>query len=158
MFRAWFYFRNGYGTYLSFPIGFFTFISTTYYLAVQNVPFLSRVFSHFYIYAIIAITLIIPFGILLGWLHMKRTLAYPAQVAIDVESNPYNYKITPGISTEIGWPMNHLILRTLEKMSKEEGVLSPEEMEEFRDLTAKIEKLRKGEIIGVPRQRRLLSP
>ena len=156
-FRAWFYFRNGYSTYLSFPIGFFTFISTTYYLAVQNVPFLKDVFPRFYMYIVVAVVLIFPLGVLIGWLHMKRTLAYPAQMAISVESNPYNYKITPGIGSEISWPMYHLLLETIKKISEKEDILSAEEKKEFEELIIKIERLRKGEVIGAPRQRRLLS-
>ena len=155
VFRAWYYFRNGYGTYLSFPIGFFTFISTTYYLAVKEIGFLRDVFPRFYMYAVVAVIIIFPLGVLIGWLHMKRTLAYPAQMAISVESNPYNYKIRPGISSEISWPMWHLMLRAIEKISEKEDILSPEERKKFEELRVKIERLRKGEVIGTPRQRKL---
>ena len=157
LFRSWYYFRNGYGTYLSFPVSFFTFVSTTYYLAVKNLPFLQGVFAHFYVFVVVAIIFLFPFGVLIGWLHMKRTLAYPTQMAINVESNPYNYKILPGISSEISWPMWHLILHTIEKISDKENILSPEEKKEFGKLKVKIERLRKGEVIGVSKQRKLLN-
>ena len=157
LFRSWYYFRSGYGTYLSFPVAFFTFVSTTYYLAIKNLPFLPDVFEHFYVFVVVAAMLIFPLGVFIGWLHMKRTLAYPTQIAIDVESNPYNYKIMPGISSDISWPMYHLMLRTLEKLSKKEDILSPEEMKEFEELRVKIERLRKGEVIGVSKQRKLLN-
>ena len=157
MFRAWYYFRNGYGTYLSFPVGFVTFVSTTYYLAVKNIGFLQDVFPRFYMFAVAAIIILFPLGVLIGWLHMKRTLAFPTQMAITVESNPYNYRIMPGISSEIRWPMWHLMLRTIEKISEKENVLSLEERKAFEELRVKIERLRKGEIIGAPRQRKLLS-
>ena len=88
---------------------------------------------------------------------MKRTLAYPTQVAITVESNPYNYKIRPGKEAEITWPMWHLLLRVFERLSEKEGVLSPEERREFEELKDKIEKLKKGEVIGMPRQRKLVT-
>jgi len=157
LFRSWYYFRNGYGTYLSFPVSFFTFVSTTYYLAVKNIPFLQGFFAHFYVFVVVAIMLLFPLGVLIGWLHMKRTLAYPTQMAINAESNPYNFKIMPGISSDISWPMWHLMLRTMEKLSKKENILSPEERKEFEELRVKIERLRKGEVIGVSKQRKLLN-
>jgi len=88
---------------------------------------------------------------------MKRTLAYPAQMAISAESNPYNYRIMPGIGSEISWPMHHLLLRIIEKISEKENILSPEERKELEELIVKIERLRKGEVIGAPRQRKLLN-
>ncbi|MHA1627358.1 MAG: hypothetical protein ACTSYT_05710 [Candidatus Asgardarchaeia archaeon] len=157
MFRAWYYFRNGYATYLSFPVGFLTFISTTYYLAIKNVPFLQYIFSRFYLFAIVAVIVIFPLGVLIGWLHMKRTLAYPTQVAITVESNPYNYKIRPGKEAEINYPLWYLMLRTLEKLSEKEGVLTSKEKKEFEELREKIERLKRGEVIGAPRQRKIMS-
>ena len=157
LFRSWYYFRNGYGTYLSFPVSFFTFVSTTYYLAVKNIPFLQGFFAHFYVFVVVAIMLLFPLGVLIGWFHMKRTLAYPTQMAINAESNPYNFKIMPGISSDISWPMWHLMLRTMEKLSKKENILSPEERKEFEELRVKIERLRKGEVIGVSKQRKLLN-
>jgi len=155
VFRSWYYFRNGYGTYLSFPVGFFTFISTTYYLAIRNIPFLQDILPHFYLFAGVMIMVLFPLGVLMGWLHMKRTLAYPTDVAITVESNPYNYRITPGINEEISWPMYHLLVRTIEKISENENMLSPEEKEEFEEVLTKIDRLRKGEVIGISRQRKI---
>ena len=157
MFRAWYYFRNGYATYLSFPVGFLTFISTTYYLAIKNVPFLQDFFPRFYLFAIVAVIVIFPLGVLIGWLHIKRTLAYPTQIAITTEANPYNYKIRPGKEAEITYPMWHLLLQIIEKLSEKEKVLSPEEKKKFEELRVKIERLRKGEVIGTPRQRKILK-
>ncbi|MCD6263057.1 hypothetical protein J7L60_01420 [Candidatus Bathyarchaeota archaeon] len=157
VFRAWYYFRNGYSTYLSFPVGFLTFISTTYYLAIKNIPFLQDIFSRFYLFAIVAVIIIFPLGVLIGWLHMKRTLAYPTQVAITVESNPYNYKIRPGKEAEINYPLWYLMLRILERLSEKEGVLTSKEKKEFEELREKIERLKRGEVIGAPRQRKIVS-
>jgi len=63
----------------------------------------------------------------------------------------------PGISSDISWPMWHLMLRTMEKIAKKEDILSPEERKEFEELRVKIERLRKGEVIGVSKQRKLLN-
>jgi hypothetical protein len=53
--------------------------------------------------------------------------------------------------------MWHLMLRTMEKIAKKEDILSPEERKEFEELRVKIERLRKGEVIGVSKQRKLLN-
>ena len=155
VFRSWYYFRNGYSTYLRFPLAFVTFISTTYYLAINNIKFLKDIFPSFTVFAIGAIIIILPLGVLVGWLHMKKTLAYPAQMAINVESNPYNYKIRPGKESEINWPMWQLMLKTMEKISEKDNTLSTDERKEYEELKIKIERLIKGEIIGEPRQRKL---
>ena len=67
MFRAWYYFRLGYGTYVSFFVSFVMFVSTTYYLAVSNLPFLQEVFPHFFVFVIFGISVITPLSVLIGW-------------------------------------------------------------------------------------------
>ena len=157
MFRAWKYFRMGYGTYLTFIVGFFTFVSTTYYLAVRSAPFLQSLFPRFHIFVIFGILVFGPIGVLLGWLHMKGTLAYPTEIAISIESNPYTYKIMPGKEAEIQRPYQELVLKMLKKILEKEGMLSDEEKKELEEVLNKIERLRKGEIVGKPRQRRIMA-
>lgn len=155
IFRAWYYLRLGYGTYMSFIVGFVTFVSTTYYLAVERMPLLKEVFSHFYMYVIVSLMLIVSFCVFLGWLHMKRTLAYPTQVRINVEANPYNYIRIPGKETEIIWPLWSVLLQTFQRFLEKENVMTEEEKKEFENVINKIEILRKGGVIGTPRQRQL---
>lgn len=157
VFRSWFYFRQGYTTYLTFIFSFFTFVSTTYYLAIENIPFFKDIFPRFYVYIVIAIVTFVPLSVIAGWLHMKGTLAYPAAQAITIESNPYIYKIRPGKETEINFPTYQLLLRIIGKITKKEDILSTEEKSELEEVLDKIEKLRKGEVVGVPRQRTLLA-
>jgi len=157
VFRSWYYFRLGYGAYLAFLVGFVGNIVAIYYLAVKNLPFLYQIFQHFYVFTIILIVLIVPIGVLIGWLHMKRTLAYPTEAAIGVEANPYNYMIVPGKETELFAPYWLMVTNSLQKILEKENILSPEEKREFENIRAKIERLRKGEVIGRPRQRQLLT-
>jgi len=157
VFRIWYYFRIGYGTYLSFFVGFFTFVSTTYYLAVTRLPFLQGVFTHFYAFIVFAILMIIPLGVLIGWFHMKRTLAYPTEISIGVEANPYNYIAIPGKELEVYTPGWILMLTTLRRILEKEDMLSAEEKREFEEVVRKMEKLLKGEVVGKPRQRQLLA-
>ena len=157
LFRTWYYFRLGYGTYLSFFVGFLTFVSTTYYLAITQIPFLQEVFAHFYAFIVFAILGIIPLSTLIGWFHMKRTLAFPTEVKVSVEANPYNYIITPGKESEIYAPAYLIQLKALQKILEREKMLSVEEKREFENTIAGLEKLLKGGVIGRPKQRQILT-
>lgn len=157
IFRSWYYFRLGYGTYLTFLVGFAGNVVAIYYLAIKNLPFLYVIFHHFYMFVTISIVLMVPIGVLIGWLHMKRTLAYPTDVSIGVEANPYNYILLPGKETELFAPYWLMMTNSLQKILEKENVLSPEEKREFENIRAKIERLRKGGVIGRPRQRQLLA-
>jgi len=155
VFRAWSYFRTGYGTYLAFPIGFIGFVSTTYYLMINNIPFLTSVFPSFSIYIIVMLLIVPPLGVLIGWFHMKKSLAYSSQEDVSIESNPYTYKIKPGIMTEVSWPTSLLVLKMWEALLEKEGALSPEIKQEITSIREKIEKLTEGELIGVRPELRL---
>ncbi|OYT45378.1 hypothetical protein DRO29_02520 [Candidatus Bathyarchaeota archaeon] len=156
VFRAWYYFRIGYSTYLAFAVAFMSYITVIYKLAIEDLA-LSWVFPRFYTFIIFSLVTIIPLGVLIGWFHFKRTLAYSAAMAINVESNPYNYMITPGKETEIIWPMHMLYLTALQKLLEKENMLSPEEKKSFEEVLTKIKKLREGHVIGTPRHRQLLA-
>jgi len=147
VFRAWYYFRIGYSTYLAFVVAFMSYITVIYKLAIEDLA-LSWVFPRFYIFIIFSLVTILPLGVLIGWFHFKRTLAYSAAMAINVESNPYNYMITPGKETEIVWPMHTLFLTALQKLLEKENMLSQEEKEAFEEVLTKIKRLREGHVIS----------
>ena len=153
IFRAWYYFRLGYGTYLSFFVGFATFISTTYYLAIERITFLSDLFGRFYEFAVVAILIIIPTSVGIGWLHMKRTLAYSTDIEVSVEANPYNYVVVPGKEKEIYAPQLLLVLNSLQKILEKQNLLTEEEKSEFMQLRSNIGKMIEGGVIGRPRRR-----
>jgi len=157
IFRSWYYFRLGYGTYLAFIVGFVTFVASTYYLAIQNLPFLESIFTHFYVFTIVSMVLIVPLSVLIGWLHMKRTLAYPTDVAIGVEANPYNYILIPGKEAEIFVHYWLIHMTSLQKIMEKTKLLTPEEKKEFEDIRGKLETLKKGGVIGQPKQRKVLA-
>jgi len=75
LFRAWYYFRVGYSTYLTFLLGFVSTIITVYYLAINNISFLKVVFPSFWIFSILAITVGVPLAIFSGYFHVKRSRA-----------------------------------------------------------------------------------
>ena len=154
VFRAWYYFRTGYSTYLAFIVAFMSYITIIYKLAIEDLA-LEWIFPRFHIFIIFSLVTIMPLAVLIGWLHMKQTLAYSAGIAISVESNPYSYMIRPGTETEITWPMYAILLQLFKKILEKENLLSSEEKGELENIQEKIEGLRRGEVIGKPRQRQL---
>jgi len=154
VFRAWYYFRIGYTQYLSFFVGFLTFVAV---LWTERLPFLQKLFPNFYLFIMLGISAIVPLSLLIGWFHMKRTPAYPTEAAIGVESNPYNYVIAPGKETEAIVPAWMLTVQALQKILEKENMMSAEEKREFETIVANFKKLLRGEVVGVPRQRQVLA-
>jgi len=94
--RSWYYFRIGYYTYLSFLLGYGSTMVTIYYLAIKNIPELERVFSRFWLFAVLATAVGVPMGVVTGWVHTKRSSLWKAEIDIGAEANPYYYKLPPG--------------------------------------------------------------
>lgn len=152
IFRSWYYFRLGYGTYLTFLLGFASTLVTVYYLAVRNMPTLLDVFPHFGEFAVLATVVGVPLSVAIGWVHLKRSGLYTNEVDVGVEANPYNYKLTPGIWKEAFVPIMLVQLRILKKMSETRGLLAESEKNEIEELESKIVTLLKGGYIGSPKR------
>ena len=153
LFRAWYYFRLGYGTYLTFVIGFVSTVTTVYYLMVKNIPFLLAIFPSFTDFVLIGAVFLVPSGVIFGWLHLKRTPAYTSELDIAVEANPYYYKLPPGYSSEAQFPVYLSAIRMLRRIGEKEGLLTPEEKADIEALEKKIEILIKGGLLGTPRRK-----
>jgi hypothetical protein len=152
-YRAWYYFRMGYSTYLTFLLGYVSTLVTVYYLAVRNMPSLLDLFPHFAEFAIIATMVGLPLGVLIGWVHMKRSGLFSTEQDVSVESNPYNYKLVPGYVKEAWAPIMLMQLKLLRKISEREGLLTGSEEAEINDLEAKMHRLLEGGYLGTPRRR-----
>jgi hypothetical protein len=126
LFRAWYYFRVGYSTYLTFLLGFLTTIVTVYYLAINNISLLKLIFPSFWLFSILALSVGVPLSIFMGLFHFKRSQAYSAEVDIGVEANPYYYKVTPGKERELGIPYTLANIDLTLAMARKLGVLTPE--------------------------------
>jgi hypothetical protein len=143
LFRCWYYFRIGYGTYLTFLLGFATTIVTVYYLAINNIPALKSVFPSFLLFAITAIAIGAPLSVLAGYTHFKRSRAYSAEVDIGVEANPYYYKVTPGKEREISLPLSIASIDVTLAMARKLGVLTPEAESAYLEAREKYVRLMK---------------
>jgi len=151
--RSWYYFRTGYGTYLTFLLGFVSTLITVYYLAIRNIPMLQFYFPTFTIFAILATLLGVPLSVILGWVHAKRSSLYSAEVDIGVEANPYNYKLAPGYWKEAAFPAYLETLRLVKALSEREGLLTPDDREKIEQLERKFEILIGGGYVGTPRRK-----
>jgi hypothetical protein len=153
LFRAWFYFRTGYGLYLAFLIGFASNLVVIYKLGISDSPFLFSLFPHLTEFAIAAIIVATPIAIYSGLYHMKKTGAFAADAAVQTESNPYIYRAVPGKEREVFVPLMILTARGLAKVMDQLKTMTPEERSEFRDVLAKADALLKGQAVGLTGER-----
>jgi hypothetical protein len=151
--RAWYYFRIGYSTYLTFLLGYVSTLITVYYLAIKNIPDLLVVFPHFVPFAVLATVSGVPLSVVIGWLHLKRSSAFASEVDIGVEANPYYYKLYPGYNKEVFAPLYLELLVQLKRLASAQGVLSSEEKARIEDLESKMQILIDGGFVGTPRRR-----
>lgn len=150
--RAWYYFRIGYSTYLTFLLGYASTLVTVYYLAIKSVPDLLVLFPKFVPFAVICTVVGVPLSVGVGWIHLKRSRLYSSEQDIAIESNPYNYKIPPGFWTEAFTPLYLEILVQLRKLSDAEGLLTDAEKSRIDDIEKKMRTLIDGGIVGNPRR------
>ena len=85
---------------MSWAVAVLGYASVIYYLAIKSIPFFDAVFPRFSLLLIFCVFTLIPFGILLGWMHFKRFLSplYRAEQDIQIEANPYATRITSPVS------------------------------------------------------------
>lgn len=151
--RAWYYFRLGYATYLTFLLGYFSTLVTVYYLAVKNMPTILDIFPHFVPFAVIATVIGTPLAVIIGWVHLKRSALYSSEAEVAIESNPFNYKLQPGWIRDASGPATLLQLRLLHKLSERAGILTDQERAEIAELESKWKTLVDGGYVGSPKRR-----
>jgi len=152
IFRAWFYFRQGYNLYLAFLIGFASNIVVLFRLGVEPNKTLLSIFPTLGIFTAVGLLVAIPVGIIAGLYHMKRTGAYAADASVATEANPYIYKVVPGKEREVFLPLWILTVRGLAKMLDQQKTTTPEERRELESLLSKANALMEGQYVGLPKQ------
>lgn len=151
-FRAWYYLRTGYSIYLALTLSGINSMVTVYYLAINNIQPLKEYFPDFTTWSIVLLSTVVPFAIFLGWLHIKRSQAYTSEVEVTTEVNPFYYKLPPGYSKEVIFPMYIEILRLMTKILNKE-TLTEEEQKNISELQKKMENLVNGGYEGWPKGR-----
>ena len=113
LFRAWFYFRNGWSMYFAFIFAAINTLTVTYFLAIERAPALQVIFPSFFQYVAIVSLIGVPLLIGIGYAHYKRTKARKAEVDIGFETSTYQRRFI--VNTEI---ILHLNLRLTEMLMK----------------------------------------
>ena len=124
-------------------------LTVTYFLAIDNYPVLQSIFPTFGHYIIIVVSIGIPMLVLIGYFHYKRSQAYAAEADINIEANPYWYKIPPGWNKEVVFPLYLNMINLMLKMSKNEK-LAPDEIEKMSDIQKSLSNLIDGGYVGKP--------
>ena len=124
IFRAWFYFRQGWSTYFAFVLAAINVMVTTYYLAIKDAPALKYIFPSFLSYVGILTSIGIPLLVIVGYVHYKRSGVYKAEADISFEVNPYMRRML--INTEILLSFYSSLSSILLKISKNEKLTQKE--------------------------------
>ncbi len=124
LFRAWFYFRNGWSMYFAFIFAAINTLTVTYYLAIDEIPFLLDFFPSFGHYVAVSVFLGIPILVIIGFIHFKRSPAYRSESTINIEVNPFVRRSL--INSEINLELNLIILNLLSKLSNNEKLSEDE--------------------------------
>ena len=124
-------------------------LTVTYFLAIENYPVLQAIFPTFGHYIAIVVGTGVPLLVLVGYFHYKRSQAYAAEADINIEANPYWYKIPPGWNKEVVFPLYLNMINLMLKMSKNEK-LTTDELEKMSDLQKSLSNLIDGGYVGKP--------
>ena len=84
-----FLFQTGYGL-ITLPITLFSFTTTTYYLLIENIPFLKSIFPEYWIFLVTVIVIGSPVTVFVGFVFAKSIL-YKAST----KYNPYIHLLYP---------------------------------------------------------------
>ena len=151
--RLWYYFRIGYGTYLTFLLSALNTLIVIWYLAIREVPAIENFFGHFLPFAAVAALIGVPLSIATGWAHYKRSPAFTSESEIQAEANPFNYKLPPGYWTEVLVPLYLQLLQQVKKLAEAQQVLDHKDIPRIEDLERKLETLISGGQVGTPRRK-----
>ena len=119
MHRRWFDFRQGHSLYLIFLLSFSNFVLIFHRLLIERIPFLDKILSELWVFALIFILFYIPVAILIGTWHRRNQI----KIETDVTFRQY--------------PTLARMFRLLIDM--EEGKASQEEIDRTRKFLKQIE-------------------
>ena len=137
----------GYSIYWAFLFMGINTLTVTYFLAIDRAPFLKEIFPSFLHYAVVIIIIGIPILVLTGFVHYKKIPGYKSEAEVNVESNPYTYKLSPGFWLHVIMPFYLLSSKILVKLSNNEK-LTDDELKEISKLQKKMDHLLKGGYVG----------
>lgn len=134
-FRAWFYFRIGWGTYFTFIFTAINSLIVTYYLAVEKISILEQIFPSIIHYAIIVISVLIPILTITGYIYFKKSSQFSSETDITFESNPHWNRIL--VNTDISLLTHSVILEYLIKKNSQQYTL--DDLKQFNKFKNELE-------------------
>jgi len=136
-FRSWFYFRTGWSVYFAFIFAAINTLVVTYYLAIENIPFLGEIFPTFTHYVVTAISVGIPILVAAGYIHFKRSAGFKSEADVAIETNPHARRTLLNTEAIIASYLfsNELMIKMLkgEKLTGEEIKKLAELQEKIRE-------------------------
>ena len=109
-FRAWFYFRQGWGTYFAFVLAAVNTLTVTYYLAIDKAPFLQELFPSFTIYILFTVCVGIPILIFIGYIHYKKRDVYDRIAKINLRIEIPDFESVPRVYEGISYITNIILV------------------------------------------------
>ena len=141
MFRAWYYFRQGWSIYFAFILAAINTLTVTYFLAIDNYPSLKSVFPSFEQYVVIIAMIGVPILITAGYAHYKKTEGFKSEIDVLIESNPYQRRIL--VNTETVLSLQLKLILIIQEMAKNQDLdqnKTDELKKLYEEITAFIEK------------------
>ncbi len=123
-FRLWLYFRQGWTTYFAFIFAAINTLTVTYFLAIENYPFLIQIFPNFMLYVLTVASIGLPLLVVIGYVHFKKSPAYRSEADIAIESNPHERRMLINSETMLG--MTSQLLNLMIKISEEQKLSESE--------------------------------
>jgi hypothetical protein len=89
----------------------------------------------------------------LGYVHYKRSPAFSSEIDVQVEANPYYFKLPPGYNIEVFGPLYLELLLLLKKLSATQKLLADDDRVRIEELERKLRILNDGGYVGNPKRR-----
>ena len=141
MFRAWYYFRQGWSIYFAFILAAMNTLTVTYFLAIDNYPSLKSIFPSFEQYVVILVVIGVPLLVTVGYAHYKKTEGFKSEIDVLIESNPYQRRIL--VNTETVLSLQLKLILIIQEMAKNQD-LDQNKIDElgklYEEITTFIEK------------------
>lgn len=139
--RTWYYFRVGYGTYLTFIPGVINMLILVWVFVVREVPGVEAVLVSPLVFCILAASVAGSVGACMGWLHFKVMPTYRSEIEIGIESNPYFWKLPRGYQPLVWFPAILLTLQQVRKIREADPTFTAEERCQVLEIERRLEVL-----------------
>ncbi len=92
LYRIYFYFREGYRVFISFPVAVFNFIVIQYTLLIERISFLKILFPRLLYFILIVVPILFVVAVLLGRYRYKKGM-FSEEAYVQAMRNPITQKI-----------------------------------------------------------------